>query len=199
MHNAANLLLHLPDHGPAAARPYYERCLRLAEDIGDPVWTAHGLLGLALCDHRASIGDPEPMFREAQDRLRLIGDDNCLSTAVGTLGELRHEAGDAPDAAALLAEALRISSRIGKTVALAINLDRLGRVAQRCGETSAAQRIVGGVEAARLTRQVRFSPQDLDTHEDLMASLDPDVPAADDLGPVVAYALELADRIAADD
>jgi predicted ATPase len=198
MHNAANLFLLLPDYGPTAARPYYERCLRLAEGIGDPVWTAHGLLGLALCDQMAGVGDPEPMFVEAQDRLRLIGDDNCLCTAVGYVGELRYEDGDDPAAAAVLAEALRIGGRIGKIAAQAINLDRLGRVAQRRGERRDAQRLVGAVEAALAGNQIQLPVHYLRSHQDLMVSLAPPTTPDDDLEAVVAYALELAERIAAD-
>jgi len=198
MHNAANLLLQLPEYGPSAARPYYERCLRLAEEIGDPVWTAHGVLGLGLCDRMAGVGDPEPMFTEAQDRLRLIGDDNCLCTAVGYLGELRHERGDDPGAATALADALRIGSRIGKTAALAINLDRLGRVAQRRGEARDAQRLVGAVEAALVGDHVRLPPHYLSTHQSLVKSLALEPATDEDLEAVVVYALELAERIAAD-
>jgi hypothetical protein len=198
MHNAANLLLQLPEYGPTAARPYYERCLRLAEEISDPVWTAHGVLGLGLCDRMAGVGDPEPMFMEAQDRLRLIGDDNCLCTAVGYLGELRHERGDDPGAATALADALRIGSRIGKTAALAINLDRLGRVAQRRGEARDAQRLVGAVEAALAGDQVRLPLHYLSAHQRLVESLAPEPATDEDLKVVIAYALELAERIAAD-
>ena len=70
--------LALPDWGPEAARPYLQRCQRLADEIGDRVWAAHAVSRLAVAANLAGFADPEPLFLDAMERHRLIGDDACL-------------------------------------------------------------------------------------------------------------------------
>ena len=107
LYNVAGLMLHLPEYGPVAARPYLMRCLRICRDIGDSVWEAHALRTLAEAAYLT--GDPEAlgMLRQAIDRFRLLGDDTCLSTSLGLVGDLEANDGRWGEAADASSAALR--------------------------------------------------------------------------------------------
>ena len=197
LHNLGGLLFWRSEFGPAAARPYFERCLRLARQLHDPVWTAHGLLGVANCDHVSGSGNATMLYPEIQERLRLIGDDNCLTTALGYFGESKQEAGDAAGAATLYAEAIRIARRIGHTRALAMNLDRLGRLAYEIGEQPDAIRLAGAVETALDRGDVTLGEREALAHRRFVESLGSIVNQESRWEDSTVYALELAERIAA--
>jgi len=98
---------------------------------------------------RVLAGEPElaPSLEDARERLRLIGDDNCLISAAGWLGTVRERDG-LSDAASCYAEAAGVSRRIHKNAGLAMSIDRIARLAYRSGRTRAAARMVGAVQNA---------------------------------------------------
>jgi predicted ATPase/DNA-binding SARP family transcriptional activator len=168
-HNLAFALL--VDRGPAAARPYYERCRRLAEEISDPVWTAHGILGMAICDFLTDSGDAATLLADAEDRLRLIGDDNCLVNAAGYLGRVHERGGDDAAAATYYLEAVRTAHRIHKRQGIAVNFDRIAGLAARQGSVSAARRLLGAVEYAVSSGDVALHPLSAGEHAALVEEL----------------------------
>lgn len=197
LHNIAQLMLMLTDQGPEKAKPYFERCLRLSEDIGDPVWTAHAINGLAHCAYLMKEGDAESFYKEAQDRLRLIGDDNCLSTALGFLGDLRRKEGDWPGAGSHYAEALRIRHRMGNKFGTAVNLDRLALLGAATGHEAEAGRVAGAVDHAVSVGEVKLTWVYQGLHDELMKSVQVD-DRDENLDEIVPFALELAEAISAE-
>ncbi len=188
-------LLHLADYGPTMAKPYWERSLRLAEDLGDRVWSAHAINGLANCSHLGDFGDPEPLYVEASERFRLIGDDNCLSAALGYLGELREQAGAGPEAAEHYGEALRVANRIQKKPGIAINYDRLARLALERGRVDEAARLFAAVERSLTAGQIHYLPSSTVVHDKVRRALTEPLPHGETLEDALPLALELAESI----
>ena len=197
LHNIAGGLLTLEGYGPEKAKPYFERCLRLSEDIGDPVWAAHAINGLAHCANLMDEGDPESLYKEAQDRLRLIGDDNCLSTALGFIGDLRRREGDWAGAGSHYAEALRIRHRMGNKVGTAINLDRLALLGAETGHEHEAGLIAGAVDSAVTAGEVDLVWVYRDIHAEVMKQVRIEE-SVENLTEAIPFALELAEAIGAE-
>jgi len=197
LHNLANLYLASLGR-PAQARPYYERCLRLATEINDPVWTAHGLMGVGLC--ATLSGEPEagPLLEDARERLRLIGDDNCLISAVGWLGTVR-ERENSSGAASCYAEAARVSRKIHHQSGMAMSLDRIARLAYRSGRTAPATRLIAAVQATVVG--IPLAPYYLAEHQALVEEIgEGELPAGGEpLEDLMPYALELAAELAGED
>jgi hypothetical protein len=195
LHHVGALLLTLPDHGPVAARPYYQRCKRLADELGDPVWSAHGLLGLAKCEQLGGTGNAERLYAEVHERLLLMGDDNCLISVLGARGELRSEDGDDRQAASYYAEAIRVASKIGQAFGLTVNLDRVARLVDGRGRRSEARRLVAAVDSALASGAVWYPDSYVAAHRELMGSLSVDADAGEGLEGAVLLALEMAEEI----
>lgn len=194
LHNLANLYLSSVGR-PGQARPYYERCLRLATEIGDPVWTAHGLLGVGVCAVLSAEPEAGPLLEDAVERLRLIGDDNCLISAVGWVGVIR-ERDQSDEAAACYAEAARVSHKLRKKSGMAISLDRIARLALRSGRASSAVRLAGAVQTA--IAGIPLAPHYLAEHRALVEEIgESELPAGgEDIEELVPYALEVAAELA---
>ncbi|MDH5616218.1 MAG: hypothetical protein OEY62_06720, partial [Acidimicrobiia bacterium] len=138
-------------------------------------------------------GEPEAgsLLEDARERLRLIGDDNCLITAVGWLGVVRERNGRS-DAAACYAEAARVSRKIHHKPGLAMSFDRIARLAYRSGRTSSAVRLAGAVHSA--VEGISLAPYYLAEHRALIEEIgEGELPTGgEDLEELVPYALEVA-------
>jgi len=180
------------------ARGYFRRALREAQTIGDPVWTAHGMLGVAWGDHVAGNTGAVPMLADACERLRLIGDENCLSNASAWLGEALAASGAVGDAAALLEEAIVLACKLGHPLKIAINLDRAARLAMHHGDTRDAARLVAAVERALDAGTVNLLRRYADEHQTLVTEVGwlPDDPL--DLDAAVPLALDVVRRLSAE-
>jgi tetratricopeptide (TPR) repeat protein len=205
LHNVANAMLVLasPDYGPETARSYFQRCLRISENLGDQVRTAHALRGLATCSYLLGSEDAEALFGDAEERLRLIGDESCLSAAVGFLGDLRRKAGDWSTAGAYYGEALRLRHKLASKMGMAQNLDRLALLALDTGQEDLAGRLAASADRAVANWGDVYPSYYREKHAEVMARVGIDDPGTDlesgaDLEDVVPLALELAEAISAE-
>ncbi|MEZ5175258.1 MAG: BTAD domain-containing putative transcriptional regulator [Acidimicrobiia bacterium] len=196
LHNLANFFLVNNAYGPSVARPYFERCMRIAQDIGDPVWHAHGLNGLAHCDFQEEAGDPTTRYLEAADRLRRIGDDACLASAVGFLGDLSERSGEIGPAAGWYAEAIRIAERLSRWSHIGANFDRLARLAHVTNRSAQARRLVAAVDGGLGRGEMRFTDWYAATHREVARSVGIEGPTTEPIADLIPFALELAETIA---
>lgn len=196
--NLAKMLLYYENlDGLDRARGYFRRSLREAQEIDDPVWTAHGVLGVAWGTHLAAEPGAIPLLVDAAERLKLVGDENCLSNARAYLGEELERAGDTAGAAASLAEALRLACKLGQTTKVAVNLDRIANIAFAHGETEQARRLLGAVERALGDGSISLPRLYLDDHRALVELAGMTAGDKTNLQDLVPYGLNLAEQLAA--
>jgi predicted ATPase/DNA-binding SARP family transcriptional activator len=194
LHNVANMMLRDADYGPEKARSYWQRCLRISEDLGDPVWTAHAINGLAVCSFLMGETTAEPQFKEAEDRLRLIGDDNCLSSALGFLGDLHRRKGDWSTSVGYYADSLRLRQRLASRPGITYSLDRLALLAVDTGHETEAGRLAAATHRVVETWGEEYPGYYRDMHAELVDRIEPD-DRDEDIENVIPYALELAAAI----
>lgn len=190
----ANLLVYRED-GPTAARPYLLRCLRLSEQIGDRVWSAHAMSRLGLASLRAGDEDAETLLREAAERHRLIGDDACVASTFGYLGDLLENAGDESQAAGFFAYSIRAAQRIDATRSIAASFDRIARLAIKRGRIDEARRIVGAVQSAVDDGSLAHHPIYDPLHKEVVELLDVEPATGESIESMIPIALETAESI----
>jgi predicted ATPase/class 3 adenylate cyclase len=132
----------------SVARRYYEECLAIRRELGEPRAIAEALYNLGFSisyEDRTQLNAEaaRTVFEEALAMFRQLGDQGAIARALWAIGNARYIAGDYEGAMEPLEEALEIQRRLGNRFDVAWSLFMQGLSLLNRGKTESVEAALG--------------------------------------------------------
>jgi predicted ATPase/DNA-binding SARP family transcriptional activator len=165
-------IIEMESGDPARAVLLYEEALPLARQIGWKHATAAILSNLGiLARQMGDLDTSETRYREALELHREMGNSRGRATLLGNLANLMFQRGELAQARSMNEEATSIAIEVGARDTLLHTLEGLGTIAHGEGDDLRAAQLLGAADALRTVVGHPIPPNELATHEELVASV----------------------------